>query len=432
MTKRRKPLNTQDLRTYAKENQIDVASDSALKNCGVLFPQSKQGEEVAATAQEPVVQEEQPASAPAKPAQKRAPGQKKSLRSIVESMVEAAAVELDAEAAAEKPRSRGAGSQKSLGTRELWKYAEQNQIEVASGSALKNCGVLRPEQREVADENAERTVDMDCNAGWQSIDLCSKTVELDCKPGAQSIDIASQSMFAAQSVDENFEGISDAKALYAPTVEINIQPWSPAPPPQGIFGTPPVPYPVPGSAGGSPAPAPAEPVPAGIEKPSRRKTRVQEFDITDLVARATPSPEVEAQPDLAIDYFTGAAESRTYTAELRFRAQFTEQTPAPPVVSEQQPAPEQWSAAESFAPPSDEHARIHQYSDFNNMLDLVDERYQPIPSVNFQQGAVRQQPEVEVEFTQNSSRLSNSSGGLASGLGVTKSTGRQKNRWSKK
>lgn len=430
MTKRRKPLNTQDLRTYAKENQIDVASDSALKNCGVFHPQTK--DESVAAPEEVDVSQQASAEKPQQPAEP-APKKKragKSIRSIVESMVEAAAKEADLEPS-DQPRARGAGSRKPLATRELVNYAQDNQIEIASESALKHCGVLQPD------------------TSRQQSDLFDATVEMT----PLVVEVSDYEPTVEMTLPDHQE---ETGLLYDPTVDmvkpkIQDKPVDSGPsffkPATHEMFTPP-PDVVAEQTWGSPQPfQPMQPPPLPPEvfsKPGPRKTRVQEFDIPKMVAENSPSPlppqDEMTEDDAALEYFKGMAKGETYTAELRFRAKFAEESSAPPVVQEQaqpqiqQQADDTWNPAESFAPPEEEAARIHQFSNFNNMLDLVDERYQPLPSVNFQQGAQRQQAEVEVEFTQNSSKLSQRSGGLAGNLGAgnSKPAGKTKNRWAKK
>ncbi|MBZ0189747.1 MAG: hypothetical protein K8F91_26105, partial [Candidatus Obscuribacterales bacterium] len=39
----RKPLNTQELKSYARQNNIEIASTTALSNCGVLRPPANTG-----------------------------------------------------------------------------------------------------------------------------------------------------------------------------------------------------------------------------------------------------------------------------------------------------------------------------------------------------------------------------------------------------
>lgn len=435
MTKRRKPLNTQDLRTYAKENQIDVASDSALKNCGVFHPQAKDEpvanpEEIDVSGQVVAEEPQQPVQAPRKRA-----GGKKNIRSIVESMVEAAAKEADLEAS-DKPRTRGASSRKPLATRELVNYAQDNQIEIASESALKHCGVLQPDTSRQQSGLFDATVEM------------SPLIVQDDYVPTVEMSIPAQAEDSTQSEETGL--------LYDPTVDmakpkIQDKPVDSGPsffkPATHEMFTPP-PDVVAEQPWGSPQqfqPVQPPPLPPEVfSKPAARKTRVQEFDIPKMVAENSPSPvppeDEMTEDDAALQYFKGMAKGETYTAELRFRAKFAEESSAPPVVQEQvqqpvqQQAADTWNPAESFAPPEEEAVRIHQFSNFNNMLDLVDERYQPLPSANFQQGAQRQQPEVEVEFTQNSSKLSQRSGGLAGNLGAgnSKPAGKTKNRWAKK
>lgn len=179
----------------------------------------------------------------------------------------------------------------------------------------------------------------------------------------------------------------------------------------------------------------------------RRKTRmtlVQEFNITKLVAETETQSQkvipIESVDDFnaAMHYFTGQAEGRTYTAELRFRASFTPIQDMK-VVSEPEvetaPA-DNWIVADDvFAPAASTapHMAPPANSGFS-MLDLIDESYRTIQANPTFSQSRQGQAGLSVDWSQPIAKLPDVQTGLMGGMvGNTKGNGAQyKNHWSKR
>ncbi|MDZ4836038.1 MAG: hypothetical protein SGJ27_19855 [Candidatus Melainabacteria bacterium] len=185
-----------------------------------------------------------------------------------------------------------------------------------------------------------------------------------------------------------------------------------------------------------------------------KRTIVQEFDITKLlketqrqtqeVMKLPPEPEF----DSAMHYFSASAERMTYTAELRFRANYTpaEKKEAP---SEQPPEAAWNHVADENSSGSNNTFGFKFLNDFTppkqdlpvapntgfNMLDLIDEGYRSVqPNPTFSQTRGPGKVEVAVDWVNSNGRLPPASReGLAAGLGATKAPSNQyKKSWSKK
>ncbi|HZT34416.1 MAG TPA: hypothetical protein VFA15_00740, partial [Nitrososphaera sp.] len=295
---------------------------------------------------------------------------------------------------------------KPLNTQELHNYASEQNIEIASDSALKNCGVLFPGKNEIISF---------------------------APPSADEVPQAGEEIsFAPPMVQDRIitqETIFDSREI-SPATDASTCAWA-APP----------------------APAVAD------EQPSLAPPVVQEAPITFQSSYSAPPnmPEMPAynydsfsfehdpasaasdglqSGEIAHPYFTGAPERQTYTAELRFRSQFSSQQEAqlpepelaPPVVSE-----EKWNSVQDFSPSEDSESSGVSLHPSINMLDVLDSRYESVPSSGAPQQFVPSSPvEVKVEYSQTDSRLSSTPGGLAGGLNVQskRGQGKGKNRWS--
>lgn len=189
--------------------------------------------------------------------------------------------------------------------------------------------------------------------------------------------------------------------------------------------------------------APTEAAPA-LRRRKTRMTLVQEFDITKLVAETETQSQkvipIETVDDFnaAMHYFTGQAEGRTYTAELRFRASYTPIQDMK-VTSEPETAPtteDNWIVAENvFAPTASEAPRVASPANSGfNMLDLIDESYRTIQANPTFSQARQGQAGLSVDWSQPIAKLPDVQHGLMGGMiGNTKGTGAQyKNHWNKR
>jgi hypothetical protein len=180
----------------------------------------------------------------------------------------------------------------------------------------------------------------------------------------------------------------------------------------------------------------------------RRKTRmtlVQEFDITKLVAETETQSQkvipIETVDDFnaAMHYFTGQAEGRTYTAELRFRASFTPIQDMK-VTSEPEAATvtddNDWIVAENvFSPEVSEAARVAPpVNSAFNMLDLIDESYRTIQANPTFSQSRQGQAGLSVDWSQPIAKLPDVQQGLMGGItGNTRGNRAQyRNHWSKR
>ncbi len=145
-----------------------------------------------------------------------------------------------------------------------------------------------------------------------------------------------------------------------------------------------------------------------------------------------PSQSLSAQVESeAVEYFYGKAEGQTYTAELRFRAKFSEDSDEQASETGQSwDVAESGTGAQSFAPPSFQLQEQPSSSSSFSMLDVIDEGYRVLPSKP-QSFASQRQPDVEVGESQ-SRRLSAPKKGLGAGLNFGgKSGGKTSNPWRK-
>lgn len=191
---------------------------------------------------------------------------------------------------------------------------------------------------------------------------------------------------------------------------------------------------------------------ADLAPRARRKTRmtlVQEFDITKLVAETETQSQkvipIETVDDFnsAMHYFTGQAEARTYTAELRFRASFTP-IQEMKVTSEPEALPAQgdsidstgasWIVADDcFSQAASEQAKPVANSGFS-MLDLIDEGYRTLQANPTFTQSRQAASGLAIDYSQPIAKLPPVSTGLMGGVsGGTKGSGAQyKGHWSKR
>lgn len=188
-----------------------------------------------------------------------------------------------------------------------------------------------------------------------------------------------------------------------------------------------------------------EPAPAPLPRRKTRMTLVQEFDITKLIAETETQSQkvvpIETVDDFnaAMHYFTGQAEGRTYTAELRFRASFTPIQDMK-VTSEPEAASvtddNDWIVADNvFSPAASEAPRVAPPPNSGfNMLDLIDESYRTIPANPTFSQSRQGQVGLSVDWSQPIAKLPAVQEGLMGGMsGNTKGNGAQyKNHWSKR
>lgn len=210
-----------------------------------------------------------------------------------------------------------------------------------------------------------------------------------------------------------------------------------------------------------PPPAPmldSAPPAADLAPRARRKTRmtlVQEFDISKLVVETETQSQkvipIETVDDFnsAMHYFTGQAEGRTYTAELRFRASFTP-IQEMKVTSEPEAMPSQSSSIDStdtidstgagwivadncFSPEASEQAKPVANSGFS-MLDLIDEGYRTLQANPTFAQSRQAASGLAIDYSQPIAKLPPVSTGLMGGVsGGTKGSGAQyKGHWSKR
>ncbi len=171
----------------------------------------------------------------------------------------------------------------------------------------------------------------------------------------------------------------------------------------------------------------------------RKATIVQEFDITKLLKETETQTqkvlnlEPEQKFDSAMHYFSAAAERMTYTAELRFRANYTPeqkkaQTAAPPPEASWNQVSDDASSGSNntfgfkflndFEPPSTPLPAVPQRGSAFNMLDLIDEGYKTVqPNPTFAQTRGPGKVEVAVDWVNNGGRLPASREGLGGNLG---------------
>jgi hypothetical protein len=171
----------------------------------------------------------------------------------------------------------------------------------------------------------------------------------------------------------------------------------------------------------------------------RKATIVQEFDITKLLKETETQTqkvlnlEPEQKFDSAMHYFSAAAERMTYTAELRFRANYTPEekkaqaAAPPPEASWNQVSDDASSGSNNtfgfkflndFEPPSTPLPPMQQKGSAFNMLDLIDEGYKTVqPNPTFAQTRGPGKVEVAVDWVNNGGRLPASREGLGGNLG---------------
>jgi len=179
-----------------------------------------------------------------------------------------------------------------------------------------------------------------------------------------------------------------------------------------------------------------------LQQAPRRKTRmtlIHDLDVTKLVA------ETETQSQKVIDinsvddfnsamhYFTGQAECRTYTAELRFRAQFTPISQNMVVASAPvQEEEDNWLSADSFVPARTFEQPPSPHASFN-MLDLIDEGYKPLTANPTYAQVHRGEPGLAIDYSQPIAKLPPVQYGLLGGGSPKRpSNPNSKSRWSKK
>ncbi|MGD9684886.1 MAG: hypothetical protein AB7W16_27280 [Candidatus Obscuribacterales bacterium] len=267
-----------------------------------------------------------------------------------------------------------ANFRKPLNTQELVSYAVNNKIDVASTTALSNCGVLRPPGQEPAPS-------------------CVEATEPDPTPAPA------------------------LKKTVKPTMILSVD---------RVSGERPRKL---NDVLGNQKKAPKKPAKTmlDISKPART-----------MLEMANPLEENTT----GFHYFSGAAEGKTYTAELRFRNQFAadqaenqSKQDSPRMEAADQ---EQWNSLSDFSPepmdfspdavdPNSEETDSSSMS----MLAIIDEGYQPLNPTP--RGYLSRPAEVRVNYGENESSLSSRPDGLmGGGLGESIRQAINGKKWAKR
>ncbi|MBK9144977.1 MAG: hypothetical protein IPM23_20990 [Candidatus Melainabacteria bacterium] len=266
-----------------------------------------------------------------------------------------------------------ANFRKPLNTQELVSYAINNKIEVASTTALSNCGVLRPPGQEPA-------------------------------PAAESAGL------------DEVAGVKEPEPTPARALKKTVKPTM-------ILSVDRV---------SGERPRKLNDVLGNQKKPPRKPAKTM-LEISNAPQEKTAG----------FHYFSGAAEGRTYTAELRFRDQFAADN-RPDVTGDAmesagiETADQQWNSLGDFSPPPMDFSpeafdtnTDESSSSTMSMLDIIDEGYQPLNPTP--RGYLSRPAEVMVNYGENETSLSSRPGGLmGGGLGESIRQAISGKKWAKR
>ncbi|HEY9784004.1 MAG TPA: hypothetical protein V6D17_01290 [Candidatus Obscuribacterales bacterium] len=320
-------------------------------------------------------------------------------------------------------------------TQELEAYAKENNIAIASRTALKNCGVLYPTKVVPSrEENTRR--DDDAQAQAPPFEKVAqeylRSANIDQEPSSsQPCDAVptlcqQASMSKAETKETQAKKpsaakkSSEGKKVKAPR-KTAVQEFS-KPALEDLIASRLLDFTPPAEA--------ASMAPNGSEESNHLKA--SEGSGLNAVTDTGEPAQMRAGErgktiELGLRYFFGEAEGKTYTAELRFRAQYApEQNSAAPQVV---PPPAAAHPPMNFTPPQNEAPRILENHAQLNVLDLINERFQALPDAP-KNIIHSRQPQIELDCSQSNSKLPAPSTGLAGELNVRKMGKSQ--RWSKK